>query len=67
MLQIVMQHNFFPAITFISSVVLCLHYKTLSKKPTGCPIVVAEGKSQTGKTTALLVALGLLGMYLTIK
>lgn len=60
-----MQHNFMPAITFIASAVLSLHYVALSKKPTGCPIVVAEGMSQTGKSTALLVALGLLGITIS--
>lgn len=62
LLQIAMQHNFMPAMIFIAGAVLSLHYTTISKKPTGCPIVIAEGMSQTGKSTALLIALGLLGI-----
>ncbi len=60
-LQIVMQHNF-PAIVMSAGIILALHYLTVVKS-TGCPIVVAEGESQTGKSTALKVARALLGKY----
>ena len=56
-----MQHNFIPALILIAGAVVALHYITISKT-TGCPIVIAEGMSQTGKSTALLIALGLIGM-----
>lgn len=62
-LRIVMQHNFIPAMIMMAGAILSLHYVTVTKK-SGCPIVVAEGMSQTGKSTALLVSLGLLGMCL---
>lgn len=61
-LQDVMQHNFYSALVMISSVVLALHYFTLVKSSC-CPILVAEGLSQTGKSTSIVVALALLGIY----
>lgn len=61
MLHIVMQHNFMPAMIMIAGAILSLHYVTITKT-SGCPIIIAEGMSQTGKSTALLVALSLLGM-----
>ena len=48
--------------------VLALHSHTVTKSrgSIGCPVVVAEGKSQTGKSTCLSVALALLGMFACI-
>jgi len=51
-----------PAVMTISSVILALHYQSMLKKLKFCPIPLAFGESGTGKTTALLCGLGLLGM-----
>ena len=59
-LKVVMKHNFYSAILVLSGAVLQLHYSTLQTLG-GCPIVVAVGESETGKSTTLLAALALLG------
>ena len=40
---------------------MALHYQSFISKLKYCPIVIAYGKSGTGKTTAVLIGLGLLG------
>ena len=64
MLQTVMQHNFFPSLFMCVGGILALHSVAVTKSRgcVGCPVVVAEGPSQTGKSTSLSVALSLLGM-----
>ena len=57
-----MGHNFMPAIMTISSVILALHYQSMLKKLKFCPIPLAFGESGTGKTTALLCGLSMLGI-----
>lgn len=56
-MRIAMQHNFQPAVLTISSIIMALHYKIL----TNCPIVVACGPSETGKTTTMKIALSFIG------
>ena len=63
-LEVVMKHNFFSAVLVVAGGVLSLHYSTIVKEHVGCPIVVAFGTSETGKTTALTAALSLTGMYI---
>lgn len=60
-LRIHMQHNFLPCVMTISATVLALHYQSVLKKLKFCPIPLAFGNSATGKTTALLCGLSLLG------
>ncbi len=59
-LQTVMQHNFFASLIMAAGGILAFHYSMVTKTA-GCPIVLAEGLSQTGKSTALKVALALFG------
>lgn len=51
-----------PAVLTISSVILALHYQTMVKKLKFCPVPLAFGMSGTGKITALLCGLSLLGI-----
>ena len=60
LLQHIMKHNFIPAILIIASGVMALHYSTIIQS-SGCPIPVANGPSQTGKSTAMTVALSIMG------
>ena len=62
-LKRVMQHNFFPTLIMCAGAVLALHY-TAVVKSAGCPIVVAEGPSHTGKSTSFSVGLAFLGMVM---
>ena len=56
-MRVALKHNFYSAVLTISSVIIALHYSTLST----CPVVVAHGPSETGKTTSILIALALTG------
>ena len=60
-----MGHNFMPTVLTMSSVILTLHYQTMLKKLKFCPVPLAFGNSGTGKTTALLCGLSLLGIHET--
>ena len=53
-----MKHNFYPAMIMAAGGILSLHYSTVT--------VLGEGRSQTGKSTAVLVALALLGYELLL-
>ncbi len=59
-LKLVMRHNFFPALLMAGGAVMSLHYTTIVPSG-GCPIVVAHGNSQTGKSTAIGVGLSIMG------
>ena len=63
-IRVVTQHNFFPSLLMAGGSVLALHYSTILQSG-GCPIVVAQGCSETGKSTALRVGLSLFGMFWT--
>ena len=60
-LRVVMQHNFFPAILMAGGSIMALHYSTILQSG-GCPIVIAQGSCETGKSTALRVGLSMFGM-----
>ena len=55
-LECVLQHNFTPAVLVVAGAVMSLHYSTIVLSG-GCPIVVAQGDAETGKTTAIRVGL----------
>ena len=62
LLRIIMKHNFAPSILMVAGALMSLHYSSLILNSTGCPTVVALGPSQSGKSTALRVALSIIGM-----
>ena len=55
------KHNFVPCILTMGAAIMSLHYKLMLKKLKSCPVPLAFGESGTGKTTALLCALGMMG------
>ena len=57
----IMGHNFYPAILALGSGVNALHYAQLLNKRGHIPVL--HGMSQTGKTTALQLALSLFGCH----
>jgi len=61
-LLLFMGHNFLPTVMTIFAVILSLHYQTMLRKLKFCPIPQAFGESGTGKTTALMCGLSLLGI-----
>ena len=61
LLKITMQHNFYASLLMMAGCIMSLHYKSIVNRFNGCPSIVAEGPSETGKSTALKVALTLTG------
>ena len=54
-----MRYNFCSCLLMLGGMVTSFHYHT--KKSGSCPIMIAEGESQTGKSTTIRVALSLIG------
>ena len=62
-LKKVAKHNFYPALGVVAAVIMSFHYKIIKERHGGCPIAVAMGESETGKSTAIRTALGLFGCH----
>lgn len=62
--QLALKHNYISSLLVIAGGVLALHYKTLTKVYSGCPVVICVGPSETRKSTAIKAALSLFGMYM---
>ena len=60
-LQIICKHNFIPALVVVAGVMMSFHYSVVKDTYGGCPITVAIGDSETGKSTAIKAALSLFG------
>ena len=56
-----MKHNFLPCLITMAGAIMALHYQKFIENLKSCPVLFAYGKSGSGKTTALLCALSLLG------
>lgn len=63
-LEVTMRHNFLSSLLIVAGGVMSLHYCTITKEHGGCPIVIAVGPSETGKTTALTAALSITGLHI---
>lgn len=55
------KHNFIPTIMMIAGTLVSFHYETIVDTYGGCPITVAIGESETGKSTAIRAGLSLFG------
>lgn len=62
-LRAIMKHNFIPSILVVAGGVMSLHYSTIIRS-NGCPTIIANGPSQTGKSTAMNVALSIMGTFM---
>ena len=70
LMRLSMKHNYISALLVLAGGVMALHYSTITTLFAGCPVVVALGPAETGKTTALKAALsitGLLSSLLNLK
>lgn len=56
-----LKHNFCSALLLLGSALFTFHYEKTVQLYRGCPISVCVGPPETGKTTAILVALSLFG------
>ena len=60
--EIISQHNFIPSLVVIGGIILAFHYETVVELYGGCPITVAVGEPETGKSSAIRAGLALGGM-----
>ena len=55
------KHNLIPTLLLIGGSIQSFHYQTMVKCYSNCPIIVATGEAETGKSTALRAGLSLYG------
>ncbi len=55
------KHNFIPSLIIIGSAIQCFHYEVVVEFFGHCPIAVACGDAETGKSTALEAGMSLYG------
>ena len=60
-LRVCMKHNFDSSVVLIGATVMACHYQHIAAKYNGCPIPLAVGPAEAGKTTSILTALSLFG------
>ena len=57
--KIISKHNFIQTLLVIAGSILSFHFEMILQMYSSCPIIVAMGKSETGKSTALRAGLSL--------
>ena len=62
-LEIILKHNFLPGLIVVSGAIMAFHFSTIKEMFGGCPITVAIGESETGKSTTIRAALSLFGCH----
>lgn len=62
-LEIILKHNFVPGLIVVSGAIMAFHFSTIKEMFGGCPITVAIGESETGKSTTIRAALSLFGCH----
>lgn len=62
-LEIISKHNFKASMMVVAGVIMAFHYSLIKDIYGGCPITVAMGPSETGKSTAIHAALSLFGAH----
>ena len=63
LLEIISKHNFKSSLMVIAGAIMAFHYSLIKDIYGGCPITVATGPSETGKSTAIRAALSLFGAH----
>ena len=63
LLKVVMKHNFISSLFVIAGAIMAVHYTAVVRVNSGCPCLLALGPSETGKSTAIKVALSLAGEW----
>ena len=61
LMEIIEKHNFFSSLLVIAGVCLAFHYEVVLDLYGGCPITIALGEAETGKSTAIRAGLALFG------
>ena len=57
-----LRHNALSSLLTIAGTVMAFHYEQVCSIWSGCPVVVAFGPPETGKSTAISIGLSLLGI-----
>ncbi len=60
-MKVVLKHNYLAGLLTVSGGIMALHYSKIIEVLSGCPIVVAVGPSETGKSTSIKAALAFSG------
>lgn len=60
-MEIIMQHNFVPFLIMMGGMTVGFHYFSLHSGI--CPIMVAMGESQTGKSTMMKLLMSMIGEF----
>ena len=60
-LKVCMKQNFQSSLILVGAAIMTFHYECITAHYGGCPIPLAIGPSEAGKTTAILAALSLFG------
>jgi len=63
LLETLTKHNFIPTLTILAGAMMGFHYSTIVNTFGGCPIMVAMGCAETGKSTAIKAALSVFGCH----
>ena len=53
LLKVALKHNFYSSLLVLAGGLMSLHYSRMVSEFSGCPIVVALGEAETGKSTAI--------------
>ena len=61
--EIIAKHNFIPTLLIIGCSIQCFHFECMIDSYGNCPIPVASGEAETGKSTALQAGLSLFGCH----
>lgn len=67
LLKIVLKHNFVSGLLVMAGCIMSLHYSAVIKLNSGCPMIMATGKSETGKSTAIKTAMAFTGVFCVYK
>lgn len=60
-MEIILKHNFIPSVLMLGGAIVGFHYNSF--KSGSCPVMVAKGESQTGKSTTIRIAMSLFGEF----
>ena len=63
-MEIIMQHNFLPLLLVLGGMIVGFHCFSLQSGV--CPIMVAKGDSETGKSTMMKLLMSMIGKCIRI-
>ncbi len=61
-LEVNLKHNFLSGLLMVGGGIMYCHYNVVAEKHGGCPIVIAIGPTETGKSTSILLILSMFGL-----